>query len=321
MYLAGIAKQFFGADHGVVITNWDVSRLGWMAGRGLAPDLAQAYDPRYRNWDTWLYSPVDNFGPNHSSLNIEQCQALSDFTRVCAASEWGANVLKNSGRPDADWLPHGFDMKIFTIEPEARAKLGWSNDDIHVMSVMANQARKDFPAAFHAAALLKEKYGNRFRYHLHTNAMIHYWNVYALAADYGVNGCLEVTMEKGDRELAIRYSAADCCILPSGGEGFGMPIAESLACGTACVVTDYAAGQEIVEEECRVKPVAFRVDTVFNVQRAVLSGWGFARAAEEQIQKKRDDPWRSEYLRETVRHLGWDRLQYPWRRWLQQGLR
>ena len=41
-----------------------------------------------------------------------------------------------------------------------------------------------------------------------------------------------------DEQLATMYSGADCHILPSGGEGFGMTLLESMACGTPCIVTD-----------------------------------------------------------------------------------
>ena len=93
-------------------------------------------------------------------------------------------------------------------------------------------------------------------------------------------------------------------------------------CGTACIVADYAAAQELVPEECRVRPVTYRVDTMHNVRRAVLSGYGFAAAAKGQIEAKRRD-WsgRSEELAEMVDHLQWDRLKTVWIKWLLQGLR
>ncbi len=95
-----------------------------------------------------------------------------------------------------------------------------------------------------------------------------------------------------------------------------------MACGTACVVTDYAAGQELVPEDCRVKPVTMRVDTIHNVLRAVLSGYGFASAAVNQIEKKRADPeYRGEELRSGVEHLSWDRLKHSWISWFRSGIR
>jgi len=230
-------------------------------------------------------------------------------------------VLRESGRPDADWLPHAIFMDKFYPRKDAAALLGWS-DKIVAGCIMANQSRKDFPVAFHAARLLKDEYGARFRFWLHTDIMVRYWNVYALAADYDVQDCLVCTESMGDEALALHYSGAACTILPSAGEGFGFPIAESLACGTGAIVTDYAAGQEIVPEEHRVPPVTFRIDTQYNVKRAVLSGHGFARLAIEEIERKMQDwDYRAEFLANSVSHLDWRNLRHPWERYFRSCLR
>ena len=46
--------------------------------------------------------------------------------------------------------------------------------------------------------------------------------------------------------LAALYNAADIYISTTGGEGFGLTLAESLACGTPVIVTDWAADAETV---------------------------------------------------------------------------
>ena len=146
-----------------------------------------------------------------------------------------------SGRTDADWLPHGILSDHFRIYDFPGLMTGWSTQDVWVGCAMANQSRKDYPVAFKCFQLLKGVYGNRFHCWLHTDSLVNYWNVFALSHEYGVGDCIEVTLGLSDSQLAIRYSACACTILPSGGEGFGFPIAESMACGTPCVVTDYAA--------------------------------------------------------------------------------
>ncbi len=313
-------SDFSNGENGIILTTDDMSRRGWFANPPMYGNLGN-FLGEGRTFQKWGYTPVDSYGPNSHSLGVETAATSRGYDRIMAASEWGCQVLRNSGNPNADWLPHGIDMRMFAPDMKAGKKLGADPNTICVGAVMANQSRKDFPVAFETAALLKKHYGNRFRFWLHTDVLIRHWNVYALAADYGVGDCLEVTQQCNDEELALRYSACDCTILPSGGEGFGYPIAESLACGTACVVTDYAAGQELVPEECRVKPVAMRLDTPFNVQRAVLSGYGFANAAIAQIEKKRADAeYRSEEMRNGVIHLDWQRLKYPWMAWFRAGL-
>jgi glycosyltransferase involved in cell wall biosynthesis len=317
-YLAGVAKEFFGADHGIIVSNWDITRLGWLA-RPRTPELELLYGTG-RNWDLWLYTPVDGEGVG-GPLGAEAQGILPGFDRVLAASEWGCQLLRNSGRLDADWLPHLVSTSVFRPAEKARELItGWDSSDIILGCVMANQSRKDYPVAFDAARLLAREYGKRFKFWLHTDRMIGYWNVYALAADYGIAPM--VTIGLSDEQLALRYSACDCTILPSAGEGFGFPIAESMACGTPCVTTDYAAGQELVVEHQRVKPLAYRIDTQYNVKRAVLDPGGFVIASAFEIERKRAD-WGgvSAQCRERVEHLGTERLKWPWMKWFKEGLR
>ena len=49
-----------------------------------------------------------------------------------------------------------------------------------------------------------------------------------------------------DEELRILYNAADLYVSPTMAEGFGLCLAESLACGTPVVATDYSAVAEVV---------------------------------------------------------------------------
>jgi glycosyltransferase involved in cell wall biosynthesis len=46
--------------------------------------------------------------------------------------------------------------------------------------------------------------------------------------------------------LAELYTAADVLLAASMGEGFGLPVAEAMACGTPAIVTNFSAQPEIV---------------------------------------------------------------------------
>ena len=321
-YIVRVWEDFSDGQPGIVLSTDDLSRRHWLVNTvGLPTDLAEFVHPATRNHYTWAYVPVDSTGPNGQTLPFAQRDCASRYDRVLAASEWGRNTLVAGGRTDADWLPHGIWTDKFHPVADAKKLLDWEGK-IVVATVMANQSRKDYPAAFEAFAALRQHYGSKFRAWVHTDALIHYWSLPALAADYGLDNCLEVTDNCNDEQLALRYSGCDCTILPSAGEGFGFPIAESLACGTACIVTNYAAGPELVEPDCQVLPVAYRVDTMHNVLRAVLSGYAFAEAAKVQIEKKIvDREYESERLASTVAHLDWNRLKVLWSRWLLAGLK
>lgn len=332
-YIKEVWEDFSAGEDGVIITLDDASRRHWFANpHGLPDELATFLGPG-RNFKKWMYLPLDSTGPNGQTLSRAATDCVMHYDRVLAASEWGCNRLKASGRTDADWLPHGIWMDKFRphgftdgYAPRDnvwnRTMASWDASEIIVGCVMANQSRKDFPAAFECFATLKAHYGNKFRAWLHTDEMIRSWNVYALAADYGLGNCLEVTGGLSDELLGLRYAACDCTILPSAGEGFGYPIAESLACGTACITTAYAGGAELVSSACQIAPIAYRVDTPHNSLRAVLSGYAFAQAAMGQIEAKREDwEYRSGQLVESVKHLDWNNLKRLWESWLCGGLK
>ena len=57
-----------------------------------------------------------------------------------------------------------------------------------------------------------------------------------------------------DEILATIYNAMDVFVLPTMGEGFGLPIIESQACRVPALATDFSSCSELVpEERCRLK--------------------------------------------------------------------
>lgn len=317
-YILPAWKDFAGEDPGVIMSLWDLSRMLWFGRPERMREDMAVFLGAGRNYMKWGYVPVDGTGPDEQGLPVGMVEAAMGYERMCAASEWGAGVIRRH-RP-CQWIPHGIDTSVFAIGPR-RGTLDWPEGSVVVGCNMANQARKDWPVAFECVRVLREEYGNLLKFWAHTDSMIQYWNLYALATDYGVGDIVEVTLDLTDQQLAQRYSACDCTILPTAGEGFGYPIAESLACGTACVTTDYAAGQELVDTDCRVSPVAYRVDTQHDVRRAVLSGWGFASRVKAQVERKRQDwDYHGQELRRQVEHLDWTRIGHVWQRWFREGI-
>jgi glycosyltransferase involved in cell wall biosynthesis len=311
--------DFSGGENGIIMTLDDISRRTWFADPiGLPRDLQEFLGP-HRNFQKWGYFPVDSTGPDGKTLSYRSHAALGQYDRVLGASEWSVSVLSPSCT-EVDWMPHGIFGEKFYPVFGARDMVG--GPEIWVGCVMANQSRKDFPVMCDCFTLLKKHYKNTIKFWIHMDEQIRYWNLPALLWDYGLTPYVTVTQNLSDEQLALWYSACACTILPSAGEGFGYPIAESLACGTACIVTDYAAGPELVSDLCAVPPTAYRVDTVHNCLRAVLFSPTFVEAAITQIDKKLND-WehRAKELAASVEHLDWTKLQVQWKKWLLRGLK
>ncbi len=94
------------------------------------------------------------------------------------------------------------------------------------------------------------------------------WNLPEIASMYGVYDLVQFhpSMHRhnasipdvGTKELpglAQLVASSDLFVLPSQVEGFGLPIAEAMACGTPVLVTKYAAGWEVASPAGRGIPI------------------------------------------------------------------
>lgn len=81
--------------------------------------------------------------------------------------------------------------------------------------------------------------------------------------------------EVTDAEMAQLYRAADCLVLPYRGEGFGMPVAEAMACGRTVLVTRGGATDDWCEETNAYLIPANRVP----LPPGPVCGWETAGAA------------------------------------------
>jgi glycosyltransferase involved in cell wall biosynthesis len=61
----------------------------------------------------------------------------------------------------------------------------------------------------------------------------------------GTGARVALTGYVADDDLPLLYSAADCFLFPSFGEGFGFPLLEAMACGTAAIAGDNTSLPEL----------------------------------------------------------------------------
>lgn len=194
----------------------------------------------------------------------------SEHVRWFTCSQYGVDIARRDLGRDVDFVYHGVDHDVFTpLTDEERAayrkRLGWEGK--FVISVVAqNVRRKQLPRLMEAVAILKRQFKqNDVLLYMHTVPyQRHYlegWNLMEVARAFGVHD--EVVFnplmgqqhaavpERGDMEvpgLRELMGAADLFVLPSQVEGFGLPIAESMAVGTPVVVTKYGAGWEVARK-------------------------------------------------------------------------
>jgi len=297
--IEGVWQDFAGAERGVVFTIWDASRLHWFA----RPEYMAA-DPRAASlvrflqaghFDRWGYFPIDSTGPG-DRLTTQTQATLLGYDRILAYTEWAADLVRRSiGGAQAtarrlDWIPHGLNTGTFRPRDrqgcrEAFGQGYFHENDIVIGCVATNQARKDWGLAAQVGALLKQRYGKRLRLWWHIDTTDRAWSINALLADYGLaQATLLTTDQLTDAQMSTGYAACDATI-HVGSEGFGYPIAESLASGVPAITGAYAGGAELVRDrpDWLVDPIAYRLETTYNCMRPVYDAYAWAACVERAI--------------------------------------
>jgi glycosyltransferase involved in cell wall biosynthesis len=270
--------------------------------------------PKFR----WIaYLPIDGgpFYPPWKSI-------LSDADLLVAMSEFGRGVLA-AGLPtrQIECARHGVDLDRFhplsdrehlKQNPRLRGKFV-------VVCVARNQARKNLPTLVKAFALLVRK-GLPVHLLLHTNPCDVGFDLVTLFQRYGLEGHADISPPTfsvdspwEDSTLNQVYNLADAMVLPSVGEGFGLPLLEAMAAGVPVVTGEHSACCELVRGHGELSRVLTTVTTGANlIEYPVLDVEDLAARIEKLY---RDPGLRQEYSAAGVafaKGLSWDRLIPQW---------
>ncbi len=312
-------ENFAGDKPGIIMTIQDPSRMYWFTHPDGLPQNVQRF-LREAPFQRWGYFPVDSTGPGDKLSGI-CAAALQGYDRILGYTKFGAGVLSRSCGQPVDWIPHGIDMDVFQPRPKkaARLAMGFRDKDFVVGCNMTNQPRKDWGLWASICAHLKKQNKNA-RFWAHIDVLDRTWSLPALVEDYGLEDNVKVTFcgDLDDEELSYFYSACDVTMLPSLGEGFGYPIAESMACGVPCTHGNYAGGAEIITEDMLIPVQAWRMDTPYNCSRPVFDPMDWA----ERITDPSIYGWPADGCVSYVQHLAWSNL-WPsiWKKFFEEGLR
>ena len=197
----------------------------------------------------FCYQPLEV--ENVSNLVAEP---LNGFDHVIVPAEFCAEQFRAAGlRSPTSVIGHGVDLETFrpVERGAARRALGLPRDGYIVGCVNGNFRRKRIDLAIRYFALwASDKPAHvKFYYHGLPNAEAG-WDVEQLCRYYGVRDRLLLTpsLEDGipvdEDTLRAVYAAMDVHVCTSYGEGFGLTVAESMACGVPQVVPDHSSLSE-----------------------------------------------------------------------------
>ena len=210
--------------------------------------------------------PVD--GAPVSSAMLERLRTV-DYP--VAYSKFGWRELEKVG-VQAFYVPHAIDTELFAWKDnrqQARQYLGFPPDAFVITTVAANKGfppRKSWPELLAGFAQFQQNHSDALLY-CHTSkkprgsggAGIYFE---PLIAELGIpkssiafpdQGALAVGV--ADSDIAAIYQASDVMLLPSRGEGFGLPVIESQACGCPVIVQNCSSMPELVTSGVVIEPL------------------------------------------------------------------
>jgi len=129
-----------------------------------------------------------------------------------------------------------------------------------------------------------------------------------------------------EADMSLLYNAFDVHVLPTGGEGFGIPIVEAMACGLPNILTDYTTSTEFMaigDNGKYVKPEDLRGTLVppsrlymemCGVKKAWVDVKEFAKAMEKYYMAPELAKIHGEKAREwAVKHYDWEVVEKMWK--------
>ena len=254
-----IASAFFGESEelssfeGIPVYNTNDQKLGATVLKQLA-DMVQA-DLIITHMDAWALDPdaINAIRRKVAHWSTADTNPLGELdrayysrsasSRLCM-SRFSARMLTEGGFP-ALYVPYAFDPAVFYPDDVGRKELRESSglDDTFIVGInSANVERKGWPEMLQAFARFQKQHPGDVALfanttHNHTGALplagiAQKAGIPPESVLWGIPGLTSQT------QLASWYRTIDVLMACPYGEGFGIPLLESQACGTPVITTD-----------------------------------------------------------------------------------
>jgi glycosyltransferase involved in cell wall biosynthesis len=188
-------------------------------------------------------------------------QQMDNIDYGVAMSRYGQIGLEKDFNKKTTYIPHGVDTDLF--KPIMKPMYGKNPkpDAFIVGCVARNQHRKNLPRLVKGFAQFVHK--NKLSPKEAKLIMHMDWNdamgwkfpnfvEQYISKDYLMDplmGFLDGGEAVTEKDMAHLYNCMDVFVLPTAGEGFGIPTLEAMSCGVPICVTNYTTGWELVKSE------------------------------------------------------------------------
>jgi len=244
---------------------------GQVGDRGIIEYYIQRYglEVLISLWDSFVLPAIERpsipwvaYCPFDAKITRKWAGDLMNADLIVAYSHFGYNeLLKHFPDFMVRYIPHAVNAKeVFKPrseeeKPQLRDKWNIPRDDFLVLFVGTNMGeRKNIPQLMLTFKRFVEKHPDSDLY-LFTN-LAQYpsgYNIIGFAEELGIQK--KVMMPRfntildsvEDKELAELYACADVTVNATLGEGFGMSVLESMACGVPVIATNNSSMTELVQ--------------------------------------------------------------------------
>ena len=183
---------------------------------------------------------------------------------IVAMSKNGEQLLLEAGVPRdrLTYIPHAIDRSIWNADVQPVRDLLRVPEDAHltIITAMNKGKRKSFPEMLHAWTMFAASREDAYLY-LHTDKWGHMDGINLIpllkalgAPEDRIRWVNSIQMRAGvPAEMVARLMrSADCLLLASRSEGFGLPVIEAQAVGTPVIVSDHTAQPELVRDHGQI---------------------------------------------------------------------
>lgn len=209
-------------------------------------------DPELK-WCPWF--PVDHDPIPPAVLTV--LKKSPGIVKPIAMSKFGQKQAKDNGI-ETYYIPHSVNSQLYHPDLEwrkySRGLYEWE-DKFVVGCVGTNHVqRKNWVASLQAIQMFERNHPGKIVFYMHTNPQDERGiDLMGLCDKLGITDVVKVP-KKADTVVGIppetmfrMYNALDVFLLPSKGEGFGIPIVEAQACGIPVITTNCTAQPELVD--------------------------------------------------------------------------
>ena len=313
----------------VLWTIGDIWMVNYLADEGAVPN---------RKKTKWVaYTPVDG-----TPIPEYWAPWLKAPDRLVCETNWGFDQVKNL-IPDLDhrWVYHGTDeKKYYPLPDETKKKIrkgisylaitgennldvrqGIGEDDFIVGTIARNQPRKNYDRNLKGFAMFAKDKPNA-KLWIHANPIDQGYNLVQLANFLGIQDKVIFTPKNSivnglnEEEMNMMMNVFDVHLLPTQGEGFGIPILETMSAGVPQVVTDYTSHVEFAKTAGEMIPVVEYDDFITGlphpVERAMPRPSNIKKCLDRIYNDKDYRLQCSKNARSVAEKMGWDATIPQW---------